>query len=134
MGQVEAQRAIIEGSDFMYPSKIFEVREYLAIPSNEDLLTAYDPLTILTPSGRWISEDGKVLFEVVLQHNNIRPRTMILEDGRIFRKRLPEEGWLPYDPDMPFEKKYEEEVLKATPFDFEAIWERVGQKNNQEAL
>lgn len=144
---VEAQRAIVEGDFSRKPGGVYEVRARLAIPNNATILIGERARLVLR--GFW-SESGYQSFGLAplpMGEENtstlemqpdpeddanliyqVRPRTIILQDRRIFRRSSPI-GWGPGDPDNKPEAQYEEaHLVRGRPFDFEAMWNRIGRQ------
>jgi|GEM_PF-3273574 hypothetical protein len=145
---IEAQRAIIEGAYRDESGRIFEVRAKVVVPPQATILDA--PNAKLVLRGYWSKEKGYVSFglaplpmgprsqfDLEVQPDpeddpnivyTVRPRTIILEDQKIFGMWSPT-GWGPGDPDNSVVREYQERYLKKGSFDFEAMYARVGSQN-----
>src|SRR3989344_6599735 len=145
---VEAQRAIIEGGFTQKPGTIYEVRARLVVPSKATVLEA--PNAKLALRGYWSADKGYVPFglapiptgpdnqfalEVQPDPEDdpnivymVRPRNIILEDQKVFRRYSPW-GWGPGDPNNAIDQEYgKRHFVSGRPFDFEAMWARVGRR------
>lgn len=139
------QRGIIEGTHETRIDRIFEVRARLPVPPTASILDGPD---IKLSFQGYVNENGYIhlnsaLVPKYVQHRfplNIKPdsddnpnlvhqvhiRTIILEDGRVFSLYV-SGAW---NLENLLEKEYQDKYLRIdTPFDFEAMWTRVGQQH-----